>query len=61
MAMDLHLTPEQCGRLARVANARRLALTHFYPPVERTDARAAVAGEYDGPVYLAHDGWTLEL
>lgn len=61
MAMDVHLTPEQCGRLARIAAARRLALTHFYPPVERTDVRAAVAGEYDGPVHLAHDGWTLEL
>jgi ribonuclease BN (tRNA processing enzyme) len=61
MAMEIHLTPEQCGRLARVAGARRLALTHFYPPVERTDVRAAVATEYGGPVHLAHDGWTLEL
>ena len=61
MAMESHLTPEQCGRLARVANARRLALTHFYPPVERTDVRAAVATAYDGPVHLAHDGWALEL
>ena len=61
MAMDIHLTPEQCGRLAAVANARHLALTHFYPPVERTDVRAAVASEYAGPVHLAHDGWTLEL
>ena len=61
MGMEIHLTPEQCGRLARVAKARRLALTHFYPPVERTDVRAAVAGEYDGPVHLAHDGWTMEL
>ena len=61
MGMEIHLTPEQCGRLASVANARRLALTHFYPPVERTDVRAAVATAYDGPVHLAHDGWTLEL
>ena len=61
MAMDIHLTPEQCGRLARAAHARRLALTHFYPPVERTDVRAAVATAYDGPVHLTHDGWTLEL
>ena len=61
MAMASHLTPERCGRLARLAGARRLALTHFYPPVERVDIRAAVAREYDGPTVLASDGWTLDL
>ena len=61
MAIPSHLTPAQAGRLARLAGARRLVLTHFYPPVERTDVRAAVAVEYGGPVTLAGDGWTLDL
>jgi ribonuclease BN (tRNA processing enzyme) len=61
LAIPSHLTPAQAGRLARLAAARRLVLTHFYPPVERTDVRAAVAAEYAGPVALAADGWTLDL
>ena len=61
LAIPSHLTPAQAGRMARLAGARRLVLTHFYPPVERTDVRAAVAAEYDGPVALAADGWTLDL
>ena len=61
MAIPSHLTPEQVGRLARLARARRLVLTHFYPPVERTDVRAAVAREYDGYVALAHDGATFDI
>ncbi len=61
MAMPMHLTPEQCGQLAALARPRRLALTHFYPPVERVDIRAAVATAFDGPLTLAVDGWTLDL
>lgn len=61
MAMPNHLTPEQCGQLAARARSHRLALTHFYPPVERVDIRAAVATAFDGPLTLAVDGWTLDL
>ena len=61
MAIPSHLTPEQVGRLARLARARRLVLTHFYPPVERTDVRAAVGREYDGYVALADDGATFDI
>jgi ribonuclease BN (tRNA processing enzyme) len=61
MAMDTHLTPEQCGELARLAAPMRLALTHFYPPVERVDVRAIVAARYGGEVVLATDGWMTEI
>ena len=61
MAIPSHLTPQQVGRLAARAAARRLALTHFYPPVERVDILAGVAEQYAGPVTLAVDGWTTDL
>ena len=61
MAIAEHLTPEQCGALAAAALPKHLVLTHFYPPVERTDVRAAVAAHYAGPVSLASDGALFEI
>lgn len=61
MAIKEHLTPEQCAALAARAQPRHLVLTHFYPPVERVDIRAAVAAHYAGPVTLGRDGWCIEL
>ena len=61
MAMDAHLTPEQCGALAERAAPSLLALTHFYPPVERVDIRALVAERFTGPLVLATDGWSTEI
>ena len=61
MAIPEHLTPEQVGELGRIANPRMLALTHFYPPVERVDVAAAVRRSYAGPLTLAHDGWVTEI
>jgi ribonuclease BN (tRNA processing enzyme) len=56
MAMDAHLTPERAGELARDAGARRLVLTHFYPPVENTDPARGAASRFSGPVTAAADG-----
>ena len=58
MAMDGHLTPERAGDLAQEAQAKRLVLTHFYPPVETSDPTpAALAGtRFRGPVTAARDG-----
>jgi len=61
MAIAEHLTPEQCGDMARLAAPRQLALTHLYPPVEAVDIRAIVAARFGGPMTIAHDGWTFEL
>ena len=61
MAVPGHLTPETAGELAAAARPRLLALTHFYPPVERVDVRAIVGARFDGPVVLAHDGWTTTI
>lgn len=58
LALPIHLTPRQCGALAAIAHPRLLALTHFYPPVEREDIAAAVAESFGGPVVLCQDGWS---
>jgi ribonuclease BN (tRNA processing enzyme) len=61
MAIPTHLTPEQCAKLAALANPGHLVLTHFYPPMESEDVRAVVAGRFAGPVTLAHDGWVTDF
>jgi len=56
LAMEMHLTPEQAGDLAREAGARRLVLTHFYPPVENSDPARTASARFTGPVSAARDG-----
>jgi ribonuclease BN (tRNA processing enzyme) len=55
-AIEGHLTPGRAGALAAAAGAKRLVLTHFYPPADRVDARAGAAAAYAGPIALAADG-----
>lgn len=61
LAIREHLTPRQAGALAARAAARRLVLTHFYPPVEAVDITAEVAEHYTGPVVCATDGWSIDF
>ena len=61
MAIREHLTPRQAGQLAARAAARRLVLTHFYPPVEAANILGEVAECYTGPTVLATDGWSIEF
>ncbi len=61
LAIPSHLTPAQAGQLARRVAPALLALTHFYPPVEAVDITALVAEQFDGPVVLATDGWSIDL
>ena len=56
MAIDIHLTPEQAGELARDAKARHLVLTHFYPPVETSDPARAAGARFTGRITAARDG-----
>jgi ribonuclease BN (tRNA processing enzyme) len=61
MAIPEHLTPEQCGDLARLSEPGTLVLTHLYPPVDNVDLARIVSEKYAGPVVVAHDGWRMEL
>jgi len=56
MALDTHLTPQRAGALAQQARAKRLVLTHFYPPVEASDPAGGAGAVFDGPVTAARDG-----
>jgi len=56
MAIDSHLTPLRAGELARGAGAKRLVLTHFYPPVETSDPAREAGTRFQGPVTAAKDG-----
>lgn len=61
LAIPGHLTPRQVGALAARANAQRLVLTHFYPPVETIDIVSEVAEQYTGQIVLATDGWFIDF
>jgi ribonuclease BN (tRNA processing enzyme) len=61
MAIVEHLTPEQCAEMARLAEPRRLVLTHLYPPVEAVDLGAVVREKFAGPLVVAHDGWSTDI
>ena len=56
LAMDIHLTPERAGDLATEASAKRLVLTHFYPPVETSDPAKLAGQRFTGPITAARDG-----
>ncbi len=55
-AIESHLTPQRAGRLARLARARRLVLTHFYPLFSDADPAAGARTEFAGQVSTARDG-----
>lgn len=61
MAVPIHLTPGDCGRLAAAARPGLLVLTHLYPPLEQVDVAALVAAEWRGTTVVAHDGWTHDI
>ena len=55
MKLQGHLTPSECGKLAKKANCRKLCLTHFYPVCDQKDVRAKCFAEYGGELFLAED------
>lgn len=56
-----HLTPAEAGHLAAQAGAKRLLLTHFYPPCDEMDVVAEAAQEFKGEVLRAEDGLNLTV
>ncbi len=56
-----HLTPSWAGRVAREAGAKRLLLTHLYPPCDEVDILGPCHEEFDGEVMVAEDLMTVEV
>lgn len=56
-----HLTPSLCGRVAREAGAKRLVLTHLYPPCDEGDILSPCRREFGGEVLVAEDMMSLAL
>lgn len=52
-----HLTPDDAGRLAQMAEPDRLLLTHFYPPMDSPDIdiKGEIQKYYAGETILAQD------
>ena len=66
MKADGHLTPSYAGRIASMANVKKLVLTPFYPecgPPEcsPTDITKQCRKTYAGPLVLADDLLTFQL
>jgi ribonuclease BN (tRNA processing enzyme) len=56
-----HLSPTLCGRIAAEAEARALALTHFYPACEGEDLIGPASKEYPGSITVAEDLMTIDV
>lgn len=56
-----HLVPSEAGRIAASAGAKKLLLTHFYPPCEEVDVVAQAAAVFAGEVIKAEDLMVLTV
>jgi ribonuclease Z len=56
-----HMGPSQAGRLAAEAEAKALLLSHFYREVDPLKAVSAAGKEFNGKVFAAEDGLSLDL
>jgi ribonuclease BN (tRNA processing enzyme) len=56
-----HLTPKLAGKVAKEAEAKKLVLTHFYPPCDEADIISQCREEFSGEIVLAEDLMVLTL
>ena len=56
-----HLTPSLAGSMAAKAKARRLVLTHLYPPCDEVDIVKQARSTYKGPIIKAEDLMTFRF
>lgn len=56
-----HLVPSEAGRIAARAGAKKLLLTHFYPPCEEVDVVRQAASHFSGEIEKARDLMVISL
>ena len=56
-----HLIPAEAGEMAGSAGAKRLLLTHFYPPCDSVDVVAEAAETFSGEIVRAEDLMVLRV
>ncbi|MBN2043044.1 MAG: MBL fold metallo-hydrolase [Candidatus Aenigmarchaeota archaeon] len=58
---NLHMIPEECGRVAKEAGVKNLVLTHMYPETTAEKTMKIVKKTFDGEVIIAKDLMTIEM
>jgi ribonuclease BN (tRNA processing enzyme) len=59
--MEGHLNPSMAGRIASLAHAKRLVLSHFYPICDRHPVLKQAKKTYRKRILLAKDGMKLKF
>ena len=55
------MTADGAGRMAQTAGARRLVLSHFYPPALEADVAGQARADHEGEVIVAVDGTSVAV
>jgi ribonuclease BN (tRNA processing enzyme) len=61
MKVPGHMVPSEAGRVAALAGAKRLVLTHFYPPCDEENVINQAAQAFDGVIVKAADLMVIEV
>lgn len=56
-----HLTPSECGQIARETGCEWLILTHLYPEILQTDILSKVSEYFHGKTLVAYDGMEITV
>ncbi len=60
-AVPGHLVPEDCGKIAKESNVKKIILTHFYPPVEKINIKDIIKKSYPGKIILSKDLMKIKI
>jgi ribonuclease BN (tRNA processing enzyme) len=61
MKIPGHLVPSEAARIAEKAGAKKLVLTHFYPPSDETDVVKQAAAVFSGEIIKAKDLMKIQV
>jgi ribonuclease BN (tRNA processing enzyme) len=61
MKVQGHLIPSEAAEIAKRAGAKKLVLTHFYPPCQEQDIVSQAARVFSGEILKAQDFMTIEV